>query len=127
LNAMILSSLENREETMKITEKTKVNVVVLKFVGSLLGEPDTTKVRRKVRRLVEEEVRKVVVDMSDLRWINSDGLGSLIAGLSSLRNAGGDLRLAKVSDNVQKILRITGLAKVFKVYSTVDAAVNRFK
>ena len=124
---MILSSLENREETMKITEKTKVNVVVLKFVGSLLGEPDTTKVRRKVRRLVEEEVRKVVVDMSDLRWINSDGLGSLIAGLSSLRNAGGDLRLAKVSDNVQKILRITGLAKVFKVYSTVDAAVNRFK
>ena len=124
---MILSSLENREETMKITEKTKVNVVVLKFVGSLLGEPDTTKVRRKVRRLVEEEVRKVVVDMSDLRWINSDGLGSLIAGLSSLRNAGGDLRLAKVSDNVQKLLRITGLAKVFKVYSTVDAAVNRFK
>ena len=123
---MILSSLENREETMKITEKTKVNVVVLKFVGSLLGEPDTTKVRRKVRRLVEEEVRKVVVDMSDLRWINSDGLGSLIAGLSSLRNAGGDLRLAKVSDNVQKILRITGLAKVFKVYSTVDAAVYRF-
>lgn len=111
---------------MKITEKTKANVVVLKFVGSLLGEPDTTKVRRKVRRLVGEEVRKVVVDMSDLRWINSDGLGSLIAGLSSLRNAGGDLRLAKVSDNVQKLLRITGLAKVFKVYSTVDAAVNRF-
>lgn len=123
---MILSSHENREETMKITEKTKANVVVLKFVGSLLGEPDTTKVRRKVRRLVGEEVRKVVVDMSDLRWINSDGLGSLIAGLSSLRNAGGDLRLAKVSDNVQKLLAITGLAKVFKVYSTVDAAVNRF-
>jgi len=112
---------------MQIKEKIIRDVAVLKFSGSLLGEPDATKVRKKVHSLVHDDMRKVVIDMGDLKWINSAGLGSLIASLTTLRNAGGDLRLAKGPDNVESLFRITELVKVFKMYETVAGAVASFK
>ncbi len=112
---------------MQIKEKIIGDVAVLKFSGSLLGEPDATKVRKKVHSLVDDDMRNVVIDMGDLKWINSAGLGSLIASLTTLRNAGGDLRLAKGPDNIESLFRITELVKVFKMYETVEGAVASFK
>ncbi len=112
---------------MQVTKKIIAGVAVLKFTGSLLGEPDATKVRQKVHSLVDHGVRKVVIEMGDLKWINSAGLGSLIAGLTTLRNAGGDLRLAKVPENVESLFRITQLVKVFKTYGTIERAVTSFQ
>jgi len=112
---------------MQIKEKIIGDVAVLKFSGSLLGEPDATKVRKKIHSLVDDDMRKVVIDMVDLKWINSAGLGSLIAGLTTLRNAGGDLRLARGPDNVESLFRVTELVKVFKMYETVEGAVASFK
>ena len=112
---------------MQIKEKCIGDVAVLKFKGSLMGEPDTTKIRQKVHSLVNDDLQKVVIDMGGVKWINSAGLGSLIAGLTTLRNAGGDLRLAKVADKVQSLFMITQLVKVFKSYETVDRAVASFK
>jgi len=112
---------------MQIREKITGDVVVLKFKGSLMGEPDTTKIRQKVHSLVNDELRKVVIDMGGVKWINSAGLGSLIAGLTTLRNIGGDLRLANIADKVESLFMITQLVKVFKSYETVDRAVASFK
>lgn len=112
---------------MQIKEKIIGNVGVLKFKGSLMGEPDTTKIREKIHSLVNDDLRKVVIDMSGVKWINSAGLGSLIAGLTTLRNAGGDLRLANVAEKVESLFMITQLVKVFKSYESVDRAVASFK
>lgn len=112
---------------MQIKEKITGDVVVLKFKGSLMGEPDTTKIRQKIHSLVNDELRKVVIDMGGVKWINSAGLGSLIAGLTTLRNVGGDLRLANVADKVESLFMITQLVKVFKSYETAHRAVASFK
>ena len=112
---------------MQIKEKIIGDVAVLKFKGSLMGEPDTTKTRDKIHSLVNDDMRKVVIDMSGVKWINSAGLGSLIAGLTTLRNAGGDLRLANVVEKVESLFMITQLVKVFKSYESVDRAVASFK
>ncbi len=112
---------------MQIKEKITGDVVVLKFKGSLMGEPDTTKIRQKFHSLVNDELQKVVIDMGGVKWINSAGLGSLIAGLTTLRNAGGDLRLANVADKVESLFMITQLVKVFKSYETADRAIASFK
>lgn len=112
---------------MQIKEKIIGDVAVLRCKGSLMGEPDTTKLREKIHSLVNDEIRRVVIDMGGVRWINSAGLGSLIAGLTTLRNAGGDLRLAHVTDKVESLFMITQLIKVFKSYDSVDRAIASFK
>jgi anti-sigma B factor antagonist len=64
--------------------------------------------------------------MQSVDLINSSGLGILIGNLTNVKNNGGDLRLARASDKVKQILQITKLITVFKLYSTVDEAVNSF-
>jgi anti-sigma B factor antagonist len=111
---------------MSIKETMNGDVAILAIKGNLMGEPDTTDVRDKIYSLLQDDVRKIVLDMSKVKWINSSGLGTLIAALTSVKNKGGDMRLAGVSEKVESLFMITQLIKVFKTYETVDRAVNSF-
>jgi anti-sigma B factor antagonist len=111
---------------MQIKEKIENNVAVLTFKGDLLGEPDTTTVREKIRSLVADEVKHVIVDLGGVNYMNSSGLGTLISSLTTMKNAGGDLRLARIGDKVQNLFIITQLVKVFDTYETVERALASF-
>jgi anti-sigma B factor antagonist len=117
----------SQEDSMTIKEKMNGDVAVLTLKGNLMGEPDTADVRDKIYSLLQDDVRKIVLDMSKVKWINSSGLGTLIAALTSVKNKGGDMRLAGVSEKVESLFMITQLIKVFKTYETVDRAVNSFR
>lgn len=112
---------------MNIKESMHGDVAVVALKGNLMGEPDTTDVRQKVYSLLEADVKKVVLDLGKVKWINSSGLGALIAAMTSVKNKGGDLRLANVTEKVESVFMITQLIKVFKTYETVDRAVESFK
>lgn len=112
---------------MNIKEKMHGDVAVVALKGNLMGEPDTTDVREKIYSLLQDDVKKVVLDLGKVKWINSSGLGSLIAAMTSVKNKGGDLRLANVTEKVESVFMITQLIKVFKTYETVDRAVASFK
>ena len=70
---------------------------------------------------------KIVLDMGQVKWVNSSGLGTLIAAMTSVKNKGGEMKLARVTDKVESLFAITQLIKVFKTYETVDRAVGSFK
>lgn len=112
---------------MKIKEKMHGDVAVVALKGNLMGEPDTTDVREKIYGLLQDDVKKVVLDLGKVKWINSSGLGALIAAMTSVKNKGGDLRLANVTEKVESVFMITQLIKVFRTYETVDRAVASFK
>lgn len=112
---------------MTIKEKMQGDVAVLTFKGNLMGEPDTTEVREKIYGLLQEGFGKIVLDMGQVKWVNSSGLGTLIAAMTSVKNKGGEMRLARVTDKVESLFAITQLIKVFKTYETVDRAVASFK
>ena len=112
---------------MTLEEKLHGEVVVISLSGSLLGEPGATNLRQAVYRRLAENKQKFVVDLGDLRFINSMGLGSLIASLTSIRTRGGDMCLARLRDRVESIIMITKLVKVFRLYDTVVKAVESFK
>jgi len=112
---------------MNIKEKMHGDVAVVALKGNLMGEPDTTDVREKIYGLLQDDVKKVVLDLGKVKWINSSGLGALIAAMTSVKNKGGDLRLANVTEKVESIFMITQLIKVFRTYETVDRAVASFK
>lgn len=112
---------------MQMKEKIEGKAAILTFKGDLLGEPDTTRVREKIHSLVNDDIKYVVIDLGGVNYINSSGLGSLIAALTSMRNAKGDLRLARVGEKVKNLFVITQLVKVFDTYESVQEALDSFK
>jgi anti-sigma B factor antagonist len=112
---------------MTIKEKMHGDVAVVSLKGNLMGEPDTTDVREKIYSLLQDDVRKIVLDLSKLKWVNSTGLGTLISVMTSVKNKEGDLRLAHVTEKLESLFMITQLIKVFKTYESVDRAVASFK
>ena len=112
---------------MTIKEKMYGDIAVLSLKGNLMGEPDTTDVRDKIYSLLQDDVKNIVLDLGKVKWINSSGLGTLIAGMTSVKNKGGEMKLASVTEKVESLFMITQLIKVFKTYETVDRAIASFK
>jgi len=112
---------------MNFNVDEKYNAVVITLKGNVMGGPDGAKLHDTLHELKEEGKKNVVVDLSKTKFMNSSGLGMLISGMTTMRNAGGDLRLANVADRIQSLLVITKLITVFKHYDSVDDAVNSYE
>lgn len=111
---------------MRFKTEERYNAVVLQLKGDVMGGPDGSKLHDQLREMKEAGQMNVVVDLSKVRFMNSSGLGMLIGGLSTMRNAGGDLRLANATDRIQSLLVIAKLLTVFKHYESVDEAVESY-
>lgn len=112
---------------MNYSIEERYNAVVITLKGNVMGGPEGGKLHENIHELIREGKKNVVVDLSKVKFMNSSGLGMLISALTSLRNAGGDLRLANVADRIQSLLVITKLITVFKHYDSVDEAVKSFE
>ena len=109
---------------MRIKEKTFGPNMVLHLSGSMLSETDTEELRGRIYRLATNSVKHVIVDLGEIQHINSSGIGSLISCLTTMRKAGGDIRLAGVNEHVGKIISITRLDVVLKIYAGVNEALS---
>ena len=76
----------------------------------------------ELEALIDADARLLVLDLSDVTFIDSSGLGALIAGLKATRRAGGDLRIAQVPEQVMTVLRLTNLDRVLRAHPTVADA-----
>lgn len=111
---------------MQINEQMKGDVAVISLKGKLMGGPETTAIHDKVKELVENDTKKVVIDLGKVKWMNSSGLGVLMGSMTTVKNAGGELRLSNVTDKVKSLFMITKLITIFETHETVDEAINSF-
>ncbi|NOY61394.1 MAG: STAS domain-containing protein [Calditrichaeota bacterium] len=111
---------------MKIKQIDRDGVVVLQLDGKIMGGPDATAINDKLHELVEAGKTNIVADLAGVNWMNSSGLGILISGLTTIRNAGGDFRLAAVTDRIRSLLMITKLLTVFETFETTEEAIQSF-
>ena len=111
---------------MKIKEKMEGDIAVLSVSGNMMGGPETTALHDKLKSLISDGFKKVVVDIKGVKWMNSSGLGVLMACMSSLQQAGGTLKLSSVTEKVQSILMITKLIEIFDTYESSERAVAKF-
>ena len=109
----------------KIDER--YNAVVVELKGNVMGGPDGASLLDQLREQKDSGKKNVVVDLSRVKFMNSSGLGMLISGMTTMRNGGGDLRLANVADRIRSLLMITKLITVFKHYDSVNEAVESFE
>jgi anti-sigma B factor antagonist len=85
--------------------------------------------RAMLLSLIEQGQRRLVIDLADVAFIDSSGLGALVSALKTLKRSdnGGDVRLARVQAPVVSLLEIIRLNRVFTTYSTVEQAVESFQ
>jgi anti-sigma B factor antagonist len=94
----------------------------LYLTGDLIGDDIGPKLVELVSDAVNDRVLVFVVDLSEVRYISSSGIGLLITMLTKMRNAGGDVYLTTPSEHVKKLLIITKLNNIFTVYPTIEEA-----
>ena len=111
---------------MTLTTTTRGDVTVISLSGNLMGGPDASALNTKLHELVDGGARRVVVDLGGVQFMNSSGLGLLIGGATTLRTAGGSLKIAAASEKILTLIKITKLGSVFETHPTVEAAVASF-
>lgn len=113
--------------TVRASTKNNGTVGILDIRGSLVGDGDTDEVRAAVGDFLEQGIRHAVIDLHKVNYLNSTGIGAIIAAHTTFRKNGGDIRLTGLSDNVQSLLVITRLIDVFEVYDTLREAIASFE
>lgn len=94
-------------------------------VLSLDGEVDvytSPTLKERLVETVDDGCFNILVDMRDVGFIDSSGLGVLVSGLRRVKENGGTMRLVCTKENILKIFRITGLDKVFPIFADVEEA-----
>lgn len=112
---------------MKFKSEEKQGVIVIALDGNIMGGPDATSLNDELQRLVTASKVRIVVDLGSVKFMNSSGLGMLIRSLTTLRNAGGDLKLARASEKIESLLMVTKLITVFDHHESVDEAIAAFQ
>jgi anti-sigma B factor antagonist len=98
-------------------------VAVIALSGRMTFGRDAEQFEATVRKLVDGGDRKFVLDATALEYIDSAGIGALVSGLTNVKKAGGDMRLAGASERIVRLFTMTGVDRLLSVYPTVaDAA-----
>jgi anti-sigma B factor antagonist len=111
---------------MKLSTREVDGVTIIGLEGSVLGGPDASALNEALHKLTEKRKKKVILDLAGVNSMNSSGLSMLIGALTTMRNAGGDLKLAAASKKIESLLVITKLSTVFELHGTVKKAVTSF-
>lgn len=93
-------------------------------VGGEIDVYSAPELREKLLELSHGSHTTAVVDLTEVSFVDSTGLGVLVSGLKRFREAGGDLPLVVTQPQILKVLEITGLSTVFAVHSTLDGAIT---
>jgi anti-sigma B factor antagonist len=111
---------------LRISTRITNNVVIVDLSGRIIFGDETTALRDKVKELLTTN-RQVVLNLGDVNYIDSSGLGTLVGLYSSARASGGDIKLASLTKRVRDLLQITKLLTVFDTHDDVDQAVRAFE
>ena len=92
--------------------------------GRVEGGPFAAEFKETLQNLIKEDKKNIIVDMSDINFINSNGIGILVAGYMTVKNGGGELKLVNTSNKVSGVLSITKLNQVFNSYDSMEDALK---
>ena len=112
---------------MKFKDKIEDGIGILTLKGKLMGYPETDELHGEMKSFLGQKVDKIVIDLNGVSWINSMGIGALMRCLTTIRNAEGDLRLARMSEKARSVFVISQLISIYKIYETVEEAIESFK
>jgi len=113
--------------TMKASTRQVDGVTIIDLSGRItLGEGSVI-LRDTIRNSIGQGVKKIVLNLGDVTYIDSSGIGELVSAYTSVRNQGGELKLLNLTKKVHDLLQITKLYTVFDVKDDEASAIKAFK
>jgi anti-sigma B factor antagonist len=124
--AGLLLDGEETNVALKMTNREVNGVSVMALDGRIVLGEESNALREKLKSLIAEGKKKIVLNMDNIKYIDSSGLGALVAAHCSAKTQGASLRLCHLGSKFQEVLQITKLLTVFDVCDTEAAAVASF-
>lgn len=112
---------------MKIETRTVGDVQLLDCSGKITLGEGTMAIRNTVRELLKNGNKKIVLNLSDVNYIDSSGIGELVSSFTTVANQGGQLKLLNLTKKIHELLAITKLLTVFQTFDNEQAAIGSFK
>ncbi len=111
---------------LQMVERETGGVTVLALSGRVTLGDESAQLRNKIKDTLAQGKTRLVLDMGDVSYIDSAGLGTLVSGFTSAQNHGASLKLAHLTKKLSEQLAITKLVTVFDVFDSVDDAIKSF-
>ena len=112
--------------SVKLTTHQKGEVIIVVASGKLTMGEGTSALRTKIRELVAGGSRRIVLNLADVTYMDSSGLGELVAAHTTVTTAGGEMKLLNLAKRVHDLLKLTKLYTVFEVFEDEASAVSSF-
>ena len=112
---------------LKMTSREVDGVSVIGLAGRVVLGEESNALRETVKGLLAAGKKKIVLNMDNVTYIDSAGLGTLVASHHSARTQGASLKLSNLGSKFQEILQVTKLLTVFDTYDSEAAAIQSFK
>jgi anti-sigma B factor antagonist len=111
---------------MKIEIRTIGDVRMLDCSGAITLGEGTMSVRNAVRDILQSGIKKIILNMAGINYIDSSGVGELVSTYTTVVNNGGQLKLLNLTKKLRDLLTITKLLTVFDIFENEDAALASF-
>jgi anti-sigma B factor antagonist len=111
----------------RITERRIGDVTVLQVAGRIVLGDGASELRARLNDLIDEARLKFLLDLTDVTYIDSFGVGVIAAKYVSVRRKGGDVKLLRLSARSRRVMRISGLLKIFQSFDSEDEGVKSFQ
>jgi len=122
-----LSVLEGRSPLqLKLSTRTIDGVLIIDCAGRIVFGEESAYLRDMVRKLLAER-KKLVLNLNGVNYIDSGGLGTLVALYTTYRNSGSSIKLANLTRHVDDLLQVTKLVTIFDVYDSEQQAADSFR
>lgn len=100
--------------------------MILDLDGRLVMGPEATDLRRRLSQLVDQGSKKIILNLKDVSFVDSTGLGMLVIGHSTVQQAAGAMKLLHLTKRNVQLLLLTKLSTVFEIFDDEQAAINSF-
>jgi len=110
----------------RITERRIGDVTVLQVSGRVVLGDGAAELRTRLNDLVDEAHLKFLLDLRNVTYIDSFGVGVIASKYVSVRRKGGDLKLLRMSPRSQRVMRTAGLLKIFQSFESEEEGLNSF-
>jgi anti-sigma B factor antagonist len=111
---------------LKIDTREVAHVTILDIEGRIVLGDEIHDLREAVRDLIKQDKKKIILNLANVDYIDSSGVGELVGCFTTVRNAGGELKLLNLTQKVHDVLHVTKLYTVFDIREDEFTAVKSF-
>ena len=114
-------------KNLSITERRRGSVVILDLNGKIIFGEDSSNLHKALRLLVEKGEKKILLNFTNVSYIDSSGLGELVGGYVATGRIEGKIKLLNLSKNVIELIECTRLSTIFDIYDDETKAIRSFR